>query len=199
MNSRIPDHVLDNWSAGGPSVGRMKGVVFGTNSDRERHEEYLRHFFKEVDKGVKRILQGRAGPLILAGVEEEVALYRHVNSYPRVVEQAVLGSPDGFEPNELHDRAVEIAREIQPPLLQKALERAKQFQGTKRAPSNVEEIAQRADEGRVADLLLSDDQGPQEDLLNLTAVRTIQHRGQAFAVKKSILPLETDAVAVLRF
>jgi hypothetical protein len=54
----------------------MKRVVFGTNSDRERHEEYLRHFFKEVDKGVNRILEGRAGPLILAGVEEEVALYR---------------------------------------------------------------------------------------------------------------------------
>ena len=48
MSSRIPDHVLDNWSAGGPSVGRMKGVVFGTSSDRERHEEYLRHFFKDA-------------------------------------------------------------------------------------------------------------------------------------------------------
>jgi hypothetical protein len=51
MNSRIPDHVLDNWSAGGPSVGKMKRVVFGTNSDRERHQGYLIHFFQEVDKG----------------------------------------------------------------------------------------------------------------------------------------------------
>ena len=51
MNSRLPDHVLDNWSAGGPSLGKMKGVVFGSSSDRELPEEYLRHFFKEVDKG----------------------------------------------------------------------------------------------------------------------------------------------------
>ena len=50
MNTRAPDHILDNRSAGGPSVGKMKGVLFGTNTDRERHEEYLKHFFKEVDK-----------------------------------------------------------------------------------------------------------------------------------------------------
>jgi hypothetical protein len=199
MNSRIPDHVLDNWSAGGPSVGKMKGVVFGTNSDRERHEEYLRHFFKEVDKGVNRILEGRAGPLILAGVEEEVAVYRHVNSYPRLIEQAVLGSPDALEPSDLRDRAMEIAREIPPPPLQKALDQLKEVFGTKLALSNMDEIVQRADEGRVADLLLCDDQGPQEDLLNLAAVRTIQHRGQVFAVEKSILPPETYAVAILRY
>jgi hypothetical protein len=199
MNTRAPDHVLDNRSAGGPSVGKMKGVLFGTNTDRERHEEYLKHFFKEVDNGVHHILLGQTAPLILAGVEEEVALYRRVNSYSRLMEQAVLGSPDAFEPNELHDRAMEIAREIPPPPLQKALDHLKDIFGTKLALSNMNEIVQRADEGRVADLLLCDDQGPQEDLLNLAAVRTIQHRGQAFTVKKSMLPPETDAVAILRY
>jgi hypothetical protein len=198
-NTRVPDHVLDNWSAGGPSVGKMKGVVFGTNSDRERHEEYLRHFFKEIDKGVHHILLGQTAPLILAGVEEEVAVYRHVNSYPRLIEQAVLGSPDAFEPNELHDRAMEIAREIAPPPLQKALDRLKDIFGTKLALSNIDEIVQRADEGRVADLLLGEESGPRADLLNLAALKTLQHRGQAFTVKKSALPPETDAVAILRY
>jgi hypothetical protein len=110
MDEREPDHVLDNRSAGGPSVGKMKGVLFGANTDRERH--------KEVDKGVHHILLGHTAPLILAGVEEEVAVYRHVNRYFRLIEQAVLGSPDAFEPNALHDRAME-AREILPPPLQK--------------------------------------------------------------------------------
>jgi len=198
-NTRVPDHVLDNWSAGGPSVGKMKGVVFGTNSDRERHEEYLRYFFKEIDKGVHHILLGQTAPLILAGVEEEVAVYRHVNSYPRLIEQAVLGSPDAFEPNELHDRAMEIAREIAPPPLQKALDQLKDIFGTKLALSNIDEIVQRADEGRVADLLLGDESGPKADLLNLAALKTLQHRGQAFTVKKSALPPQTDALAILRY
>jgi hypothetical protein len=199
MNSRIPDHVLDNRSAGGPSVGKMKGVLFGTNTDRERHEEYLKHFFKEVDEGVHHILLGQNAPLILAGVQEEVALYRPVNSYPRLMKQAVLGSPDAYEPNELHDRALEIAREIPPPPLEKALEQLKEVFGTKLAVSDRDEIVQRAEEGRVADLLLGEESGPQADLLNLAALKTLQHRGQAFTVKKSMLPPKTDAVAILRY
>src|ERR1700678_2516477 len=73
MNTRVTDPVLDNRSAGGTSVGKIKGVLFGTNTDRERHEEYLKHFFKEIDKGVHHILLGHTAPLILAGMEEEVA------------------------------------------------------------------------------------------------------------------------------
>src|ERR1700733_215759 len=183
MNTRETDHFLDSRSAGGPSVGKMKGVVFETNTDRERQEEYLKHFFKEIDKGVRHILLGHTAPLILAGVEEEVAVYRHVNSYPRLIEQAVLGSPDAFELNELHDRAMEIAREIQPPPLQKALDQLKEVFGPKLALSNIDEIVQRAEEGRVADLLLGEESGPQTDLLNLAAVKTLQNWGQAFTVK----------------
>ena len=63
----------------------------------------------------------------------------------------------------------------------------------------MDEIVQRADEGRVADLLLGEESGPQADLSNLAALKTLQHRGQAFAVKKSMLPSETDAVAILRY
>ena len=199
MNEGEPDHVLDNRSAGGPSVGRMKGVLFGTNTDRERYEEYLKHFFKEIDKGVHHILLGHTAPLILAGVEEEVAVYRHVNSYPRLIEQAVLGSPDAFEPNELHDRAMEIAREIPPPPLQKALDQLKEVFGTKlalpiwtRSLSALTKVAWRI-------FCLVRSRGRRQDLLNLAAVKTLQHRGQAFAVKKSILPPETDAVAILRY
>jgi hypothetical protein len=132
-------------------------------------------------------------------VEEEVALYCLANSYSRLMEQAVLGSPDAFGPNELHDRAMEIAREIPPRPLQKALDRLKEIFGTKLALSNMDEIVQRADEGRVADLLLVEESGAQADLLNLAVLKTLQHRGQAFTVKKSMLAPETDAVAILRY
>ena len=160
MNSRIPDHVLDNRSAGGPSVGKMKGVLFGTNTDRERHEEYLKHFFKEIDKGVHHILPGRhcsadpgrcgRGGCCLSPCEQLSSLDRT---------SCFQGSPDAFEPNELHDRAMEIAREIPPPPLQKALDQLKEVFGTKLALSNMDEIVQRADEGRVADLLLGEESG----------------------------------------
>src|SRR5579872_2637786 len=73
-----PDHMLDNRSAGGPSVGSMKGVVFGTNTDREREDEYTRDFFKEIDKALEKILVDKSIPLVLFGVESEIALYRTI-------------------------------------------------------------------------------------------------------------------------
>ena len=108
MNNRQPDHVLDNRSAGGPSVGSMKGVSFGTSTDREREDEYLSHFFKEVDKGVNHLLRNDTARLLLAGVEYEVAIYRRISAFPRLFEKAVLGSPDGLPASELHKRAMDV-------------------------------------------------------------------------------------------
>ena len=63
----------------------------------------------------------------------------------------------------------------------------------------MDEIVQRADEGRVADLLLGEESRPRTDLLNLAALKSLQHRGQAFTIKKSMLPPETDAVSIPRY
>lgn len=87
MQTRTPDHVLDNRSAAGPSAGSMKGVMFGTSADREREDEYLSHFFKQVDKGLQGILRSDTAALVLAGVEYEVALYRKISTHPRLLEK----------------------------------------------------------------------------------------------------------------
>src|SRR4030095_6390595 len=56
---------LHAWLNNHQSVG-------GISTDRERQDEYLRHFFKEVDKGVTAHLHSETGPLLLAGVEHEI-------------------------------------------------------------------------------------------------------------------------------
>src|SRR5262245_19672889 len=44
LNTRQPDHRLENRSTNGPSVGAMKVAHFGSGTDREREDESLRHF-----------------------------------------------------------------------------------------------------------------------------------------------------------
>jgi hypothetical protein len=39
LATRRPDHVLENRVSAGPSIGSMKAVSFGTNTDREREDE----------------------------------------------------------------------------------------------------------------------------------------------------------------
>jgi len=121
INIRQPDHDLENRATGGPSVGSMKGVLFGTSTDREREDEYLAHFFKEIGKGIHTILHDERAPLLLTEVEYEIALYRGVNSYLHLWEKAIRGSPDGFTNWELHQRAMEIVTQPFCEPLQKAI------------------------------------------------------------------------------
>ena len=218
MNTRQPDHLLDNRAAGGPSVGSMKGVVFGTNTDRERQDEYVMHFFNQVDKALEKILVDKSIPLILAGVESEVALYRRVNTYPQLMDRAIHGSPDGSPARELRERALKTVREVFSAPLRKALDWFEQYRGTSRVASKLDEILKAASEGRISDLILREDaaylgiwdacaqtilaprdHSGQEDLLNRAALETVIRKGQAFAVKTSEMPNRMDAFAVLRF
>ena len=108
LATRKPDHVLEQpLPRPGPSVGSMRGVSFGTNTDREREDEYLAHFFKEFDKAINTLLRGDTAPLLLAGTEDEIAIYRRVSTTATCSTSIVHGSPDGFSDRELHRRAMD--------------------------------------------------------------------------------------------
>jgi Bacterial archaeo-eukaryotic release factor family 3 len=218
LNNRIPDHVLDNRSSAGPGEGSMKGVMFGTNTDREKHDEYLAHFFKEVDKGLRTVLLDKTIPLVVAAVEPEIAIYRRVNTYPRLTQQAVHGSPDGLTIPELHQRAVALLRQTFSAPLMKARTELENYRGTHLVSLNLHHTLRRAHEGRVSYLLLRQDAeqrgtwdeetqqvqtgdqlGRDEDLLNLAAIATLAHHGRAFGLEASEMPNGVDAAAVLRF
>lgn len=218
MNSRIPDHVLDNRAAAGPSVGSMKGVPFGTNTDRERKNEYLTHFFRQVDEGARHFLSGESAPLILAGVETEISLYRKVNTYPHVLERSITGSPEKLSPVELHDWALDIIRATPSTALRRALNQYPEYVDRHRVSVRMSEILQHAYEGRISQLLIREDAvymgachdseqklfagetGTRlEDMLNLAALQTLKHRGEAFSLKPHEMPHRLDVAALLRF
>ena len=214
LNTRQPDHVLDNRSTAGPSVGSMKGVSFGTSTDRDRADESLAHFYKAVDKGVNTLLRNDPTRLMLAGTETEIALYRRVTSYPRLFEKHVHGSAEGLSDTELHSRAVDLASKEPSDELGRALaDYAKRQPG--RTSSDPREIVKAAFEGRVSDLFVAagaelygtwneethevDTTRPDEELLNAAALRTALHGGRAFELEAEEMPAPRDAVAVLRY
>jgi hypothetical protein len=215
LNTRQPDHLLANRAAGGPSVGSMKGVTFGTSTDREREDEYIFHFFKEVDKGVNTLLRSDTARLLLMGVEYEVGIYRRASTFPRLFEKAVLASPDGLQDRELHKRAMDVVIESPSELLEKALTDFEKHRDTSRVSSDAHEVIKAAWEGRVADLFFSDGAeikgawnektqevetgDPREDLLNAAALQTVRHGGRAFALEGKDMPVPRELVAVLRF
>jgi hypothetical protein len=215
LNTRMPDHVLDNRSAAGSSVGAMKGVVFGTSTDRDRDDQYLAHYFKEIDKGVNTVLRDHTAPLVLAGVEYELAIYRRVNTYRPLLEKAVKGSPDGLPSRTLHERAMEIVMQTFSEPLQKSLADFQNYRDTMRVSTDAPAVIKAAWQSRVLELFISEkaeqrgmwneqtqdiesgDRG--EDLLNAAALQTVRHGGRAFVLNASEMPVPAEVAAVLRF
>jgi len=215
LHNRIPDHALDNRAVAGPSTGTMKGVVFGTSTDRDRDEQYLAHFFKEIDGGVTTILRGDTAPLVLAGVEYELAIYRRVNTYGRLLEKTVQGSPDGLAGWILHERAMEIVMQTSSEPLRKSLADFQKHKDTARVATDASTAIRAGWQGRVSGLFVAenaeqrgawneqtqdietDDSG--EDLLNAAALQTVRHGGRAFVLSRSEMPVPAEVVAVLRF
>jgi hypothetical protein len=213
-----PDHVLDNASAGGPGTGSMNRVMFGTGTEKQRKEQYLLHFYKEVDRGVTDLLEKDTAPLVIAGVEYEIPLYRTGSVFPRLVDDAVRGAPDGLKGGELHKRALEVMRAHWAKAVEGALAMYEQL-GSGRASADLKEIVKAAYDGRVLHLFVAqgthhmgnfdevthavhthgEEQPGDEDLINAAAVETLRHAGDVFDVPPAKVPHGSPMAAVMRY
>ncbi|HZU26207.1 MAG TPA: hypothetical protein VFA04_11840 [Bryobacteraceae bacterium] len=214
-----PDHVQDNMASGGPGEGSMKGVMFTTSTDREDKDEYLRHFYRAVEKGIREVLRSDPAPLVLAGVEYELPIYHEIDTYERTVAGGVQGAPDGLKGGELHARALELVRPYFEEPLRKALESFENMAPERRS-TTAKEIVKAAYDGRVAHLFLNEtgeyrgwfreatgevkghgkSEGvAEEDLLNAAAVRTLASGGNVFVLPGARMPNGAPAAAVFRW
>jgi hypothetical protein len=213
-----PDHVLDNRMTGGPSIGTGT-VMFGTSTDREAKDEYLLHFFRDVDNAVNAIMRRSGGPLVAAGVEHEIALYRRVNTYPELVEAGIQGAPDGMESGEMHRRALELLdeREQQPGhVVPRDFDRRV---SASLASTHIQEIVPAALGGRVSQFFFQANaqypgvydaaqqmvKRPEDtfeapaDLIELAAYQTILQGGEARILAAKAMPEGAAVCALFRY
>ncbi len=82
MDAAKPDHTSIKRGTSGMASGSSKGVIGTTNTELERKDEYLKHFFKQIDAGVGETLRGKTDPLVPVGVDYELALYSSTQYLP---------------------------------------------------------------------------------------------------------------------
>jgi hypothetical protein len=201
LHSHQPDHLIEGRAAAGPSVGSMQGVVFGTGSESEKEQDRFRHFLKAVERGVTKLLRQEAEPLILAGTEYDVAIYRQCNTYARLLEPAIHGSADGQTAQQLHERAWEIVSHLPSAPLEKGLADYRKQSGAALLFGDVDAIGKAAAEGLVAGLFLLENvgaSGQPDDSLNMAALQTVHYGGWAFELNAADMPTKDAATALLR-
>jgi hypothetical protein len=218
-DTKPPDHVLDNRVSAGPSVGTGTGVMFGTSSDRDDKDEYLLHFFMNIDKAVGKLLKDESEPLIPAGVEHEIALYRRVNTYRHLIEPGISGAPDGLEGGEMHRRALDLLARHESQLGSEVPADFDKRVGTGHASTRIPEIVNAAWEGRVSHLFLQENASyvgsfdpvrmrvkhtddPLDtpvDLIDAAAVQTFRHGGEVKILPGSAMPNGVPVCALMRY
>ncbi len=199
-----PDHDLENRSPIGRSTGVMHSVRFGTGSGRETQHTHLADFYKLVDRAVSELLREHEAPLILTGVDEDQDIFRAITGCQNLVREGIAKSGAGpIAHDELLHKAYSILRAHAADRWTAALSSTTEQVGPGRFSTDPVLLLHAAFEGRVARLYLNRsavrpgvfERGNyhswgEEDLLNLAAVQTVLHRGEAFQIPGENMPAQ---------
>src|SRR5579883_1619342 len=207
------DHTLENRSAAGSALGSMRRVRFGTGSMDKQIEAHRSEFYKLADGAVQTAIGTSGAPLILAGVEEDTALYRTTSTAPTLITKTIPGSPGPERAEiELLNQAHRILKDHFVEQQAIAVRAARERYGPGRFLTDPGAILRASFDGRVERLYLNEnasitdvfERDPYqswgaEDLLNLAAVQTLIHQGTACELPASSIPEKAPAAAVLRY
>jgi hypothetical protein len=189
--------------------------VSGETRKKDRVERYLH----KVTQGVYGIIGDQVAPLLLAGVDYLLAIYREVNNYSHLISESIVGNTERKSSRELHDEAKKI---VEPVITQEREQLVSQYHALRDAEKASESLAKiipAAYQGRVKGLFVAKDRevwgnfDPEslkvriseerdlgtDDLLDLAVVHTFIYGGEIYVVSEGEVPGSGVASAVFRY
>jgi hypothetical protein len=198
-----------------------RGAIFhghGVVSDDEKQD--ILRYFQLVDKGLHQdLFQDERTPLILAGVEYLLPLYKEATTYPYVLEEEIEGNPELLSAKELHERAWAIVRPHFQQAQKEAVAQYEQLAGTERVSKDIRRIVPAAHYGEVDTLFVAvrfqqwgtfdpdtntihlhgEAEPGDEDLLDSAVVQTLLHGGTVYALAPEKVPGGVPLAALFRY
>lgn len=197
--------------------GSAEAIYHAHGGGKDDVTPELRRFLREVDEAVQDLLPDRDAPLVLAGVESLLAIYRQVSGLPGVIEEALQGNVEHLSAAELHERASDLVERRQAELNRAAARRLAETVGSERASADLDEVVLAAVEGRVEEIVVPGDREvwgyldagahqvrrreefPREDLLDRAAVETWLHGGRVRVLQAGEIPSGKPLLAAFRY
>ncbi len=109
LNDDLRLDEYEHWAethAVAPASRAAHSEAFHSQSDeKEVDKEELFQFFRHIDSRLHKYLHGKKAPLIFAGVDYLMPIYKKANTYPYLVAKAIKGSPDRKNVNLLRKEA----------------------------------------------------------------------------------------------
>jgi hypothetical protein len=206
----------------GTSQGGMRdGVFHGHGPGDEEQKVRIERYLNLVDAGLRQVYREQQAPLVLAGVDYLLPIYRQVSEYAHVMEEGIPGSPEHLRPEELQARAWPIVEPHFRKEMEEVLAQYQALAGTGRTAQRIEEIVPAAFYGRVDKLVLAvdtqiwgifdpqtgevahsqDHQGEEDDLVlsDFAAMQTLLNGGTVFGLSQGEMPGGSSMIAILRY
>jgi hypothetical protein len=199
----------------GATGGQTLSGVSGSGSDPKSE---ITRYFRRVDTGIREFAGGTPIPLVLAGVDYLLPIYRSVTHYPNLVEGGVTGNPEKTHAAEMHKKAWAVAEPVFAKARAAALERLGDLKSAGKTSDDLSEIAPAAQAGRVETLFIDVDvdawgrigangegeihpqpQAGDFELYDFTATSTLLADGDVWAIDRETEPELGHIAAVFRY
>lgn len=202
-------------------TGSERAAIHYGQGEETNKKELMRRYFQQVDEGIARVVENSTIPMVIAGVDYLLPIFRETTSYKNIVEAGIGGNADRQDLTELHAQAWKL---VEPTFLdnqQKAIDRFLEFHGQQNglATSSLDDAVKAAIGGRVETLIVplgvqkwgrydpatdsvhfDEEPTPEnEDMINYAAAQTILNSGSVYAVPADQLPGGEDVAAILRY
>ncbi len=218
LNLQVADRGEQVHSGMRGDLGKEAGVFHGQGGHSDTLKEELVEYFRLIDESVRPVLRETPLPLILAGVEYELALFRMVSEYTQIADETLHGNFDYVEDYALCTQASQLAQRYYDTERRQALARYCALADTNLASDNIAKIVPAAHQGRI-DTLFADPRAeefgrycpdrncieitsqpdPTLDLVELSIAQTIRHNGTVYAAAAGELPSACPLRAIFRY
>lgn len=207
----------------GTAQGGMRAGIFhgqGVASD-EAQKERIERYLNLVDAGLKPWYKNLQAPLVLAGVDYLLPIYRKVSEYANIVPEGVTGNPERMRADELQAEAWPLVKPYFEQELAAVTEQYGQMVNMGRATGDIKEAVAAAFFGRVDKMIVAVDEqvwgkfdpasgkvkqqfGEQKDdgdiaLLDAAATQTLLNGGSVYGLPRAEMPVDGPVAAVLRY
>jgi hypothetical protein len=210
-------------SVGTPGLGRGPAMYHGHGSgkgDMREMKKDIARFFQQLDDGLRPRMDDPARPLLLAGAEPLLPIFRASSSHPRILDVSLPAHLDKLAGlNELHERAWALFEREAKADRRALLHRYNERLATGDTAAGITDVAPLADQGRVSHLFVREGyqafgayeaasgkvfgspvrQPGDEDLVSLAAVRTIMGGGKVYVLRDGEIPGGADIAALCRY
>ncbi len=204
-------------------TGGTEGTVafHGHGVGDELDKQDIKRYLQKVDRGLMDKLADERAPLLLAGVDYLLPIYREATKYQYLLDEGLTGNPDNLSARELHAQAWELVKPVFTKAQADAAARYHEHAGRDdgQASNDLKTVLRAAHEGRIDVLFVAvgaqewgqfrthsfnvhvhpEMQPGDQDLIDLAAVQTVVNGGTVYAVEQDEVPGGGPIAAVFRY